>query len=216
MSAPLAGDSAPAFQADPRFVPYENNRASIFIILSVALVIVVAGFAISGTLLVRYAAKFAQMDGTHESLSWDGAPGPVLHTTYKNPAYGVKLTLPGAWEPSHTPTPYLCHLIDFHRFVAVFATDFPVFTPSVDSDAALVAQRYETNHGWTLSSEESAVISGLPAHILHLASPRAIDVDLVMVKKWPVVYELSVAGPSRDLGRWKTVRAALPQAIEIK
>jgi hypothetical protein len=103
MSAPLAGDSAPAFQADPRFVPYKNNRASIFIILSVALVIVVAGFAISGTLLVRYAAKFAQMDRTHESLSWDGAPGPVLHTTYKNPAYGVKLTLPGAWEPSHTP-----------------------------------------------------------------------------------------------------------------
>ena len=217
MSVPLAGEPVPTYRADPSFAaPYRSNRKSAFIIISVALVIVVAGLAISGTLLARYAAKFAQMDRTRESMSWDGSPDRVLHTIYKNPTYGVKLTLPGAWQPSHAPTPYLCHLIDSHRFVAVFGAEFPVFTPSIDSDAGLVVRRYEANHGWTLNREESTSISGLPAHILHLTSPRSVDVDLVMVKKWPVVYELSVAGSSGDQEHWKTIRPALPQALELQ
>jgi hypothetical protein len=215
MSVPLAGD--PTFRVAPQIAaPYETNRKSAFILISVALVIVVAGFAVSGTLLVRYASKFTQMDRTHESLSWDGAPGETGHTIYKNPAYGVTLTLPGAWTPSKHPTRYLCHLVGFNRFNAALEADFPVLTPSIDSDAALVAKRYETNQGWTLNGEESTSISGLPAHVLHMAGSSGIDVDLVMIKKWPVDYGLSVAGPTADSEHWKAVRAALPQAIEIK
>jgi hypothetical protein len=215
MSASVAGDSAPTFRADSPVAPYKNNRASVFITLSVALVIVVAGFAVSGTLLIRYAAKFTQMDRTRESLSWDGGPGPVLHTIYRNPAYGVTLILPGAWKPGHAPTPYLCHLIGFGRFSAVFAAAFPAFSSSVDGDAALVTKRYEAN-GWTLNSEESTTIRDLPAHILHLTSHRALDVDVVMVKKWPVDYELSVAGQSADSEQWEIIHAALRQAIQIR
>jgi hypothetical protein len=216
MSAPLASDPVPPFRVTPQIAPYKTNRTSVFIIISIALVIVLAGFAVSGTLLVRYAAKFAEIDRTHESLSWDGAPGEVLHTTYKNPEYGVTLTLPGVWKPTQSPNSFLCHLIASDRFNAVLGADFPVLTPSVASDAALVAKRYETNDGWVLNSEESITISGLPAHILRLTSRRNVGVDLVMVKKWPVVYELSVAGPSTDSEHWKMVRAAIPHAIAIR
>lgn len=217
MSVPLTGDPAPAFRVSPQVAaPYQTNRKSVFIILSIALVIVVAGFAVSGTLLIRYTGKFTQVDRTHESLSWDGAQGEVAYTTYKNSAYGVTLKLPGAWKPSKIPTRFLCRLVAFDRFNAVLEADFPILTPSVDSDAALIAKRYETNQGWTLNSEESTGISGLPAHILRLSTPRGADVDLVMVKKWPVLYALSVAGPSADSEHWKIVRAALPQAIQIK
>lgn len=217
MSVPLAGDPGPTYRAAPQFAPpYQTNRKSVFIIISIALLIVVAGFAVSGVLFVRYTAKFTQMDRTHESISQDGAPGDILHTTYKNPAYGVTLTLPGAWAPSKSPTPFLCHLVAFTRFNAVLEADFPVLTPSVDSDAALVAKRYEMNQGWTLKGEESTTVSGFPAHVLHLTTSRGADVDLLMVKKWPMVYALSVAGPSADSEHWKIVRDALPQSIAIK
>ena len=195
--------------------PHKTNRTSAFIIISISFVIVVTGFTVSGILFVRYAAKFAEIDRTQESLSWEGAPGEVLRTTYKNPAYGVALTLPGAWKPAQGATKFLCHLNGPARFNAVFGANFPVLTPSVDSDAALVANRYETIDGWVLNSQESTTISGLPAHILRLTSRRSVGVDLVMVKKWPVVYELSVAGPSADSEHWRIVRAALPQAIHI-
>jgi len=216
MSMPPAVDSVPAFGATSQAAPYKTNRTSVFIILSIALVIVVAGFAVSGTLLVRYAAKFTEIDRTQESLSWDGAPGEVLHTTYKNPAYGVTLTLPGAWKPARGPDRFLCHLTASDGFNAVLAADFPILTPSVDGDAALVANRYEKNEGWVLDSEQSTTISGMPAHILRLTTPRGVGVDLLMMKKWPVVYEVSVAGPSVDSERWKTIRAALPQSIQIR
>lgn len=215
MSTPLPDHRVPAFRVTSEVAPHKSNRTSAFIIISISLVIVVTGFAVSGILFVRYAAKFAEIDRTQESLSWDGAPGEVLHTTYKNPAYGVTLTLPGAWKPTQGATRFLCHLNGPDRFNAVFGASFPVLTPSVDSDASLVANRYETIDGWVLNSQESTTISGLPAHILRLTSRRSVGVDLVMVKKWPVVYELSVAGPSADSEHWRIVRAALPQAIHI-
>jgi len=217
MSVPLAGDPGPTYRAAPQFaVPCQTNRKSAFIIISIALVIVVAGFGVSGVLFVRYTGRFTRTDRSHESLSQEGAPGEVLHTIYRNPAYGVTLTLPGAWAPSKHPTPFLCHLVAFARFNAVLEADFPVLTPSVDSDAQLVAKRYEVNQGWTLKGEESTSVSGFPARVLHLTTSRGADVDLMMVKKWPIIYALSVAGPSADSEHWKMVRDALPKSIAIK
>jgi hypothetical protein len=188
--------------------------------LLVTVIVGVIAFAMLavGTVVVlfRYSSKFLQADKTRESLSWDGAPGEILHTTYTNPAYGLTLKLPGQWLPSKTPTKFLCHLVGFGRFHAVLETDFPVFTSSVDGDAALVARRYETAQGWTLNSDEPARVSGLPARVLRLTTPRGVDVDLVLVKRWPVVYGLSVAGPAGDSDDWQRVRQALPQSLEIR
>lgn len=215
MSMPPAVDPVPAFGVTSRAAPYKTNRTSVFIILLIALVIVVAGFAVSGTLLVRYMAKFAEIDRTHESLSWDGAPGEILHTTYTNPAYGLTLKLPGRWLPSERPAsdPYLFHLVAFDGFHALFWPEFPVLTSSVNEDAARFVRGYETR-GWRLDSEESTSVSGLPAHVLRFDSPRG-NADLVIVKKGPALYTLSVAGPASDLDHWKMVRAALLQAIQI-
>jgi hypothetical protein len=178
---------------------------SAFVMLAVATVV----------FLARYSGKFLQADKTRESLSWDGAPGEILRTTYTNPVYGLALKLPGQWLPSKTPTRFLCHLVGFGRFHAVLETDFPVLTPSVDGDANVVATRYQTRQGWTLNSDEPIRVSGLPAHMLHLTTPRGVDVDLVLVKRWPVDYGLSVAGPANDLDDWKRIRQALPQSLEI-
>jgi hypothetical protein len=215
MSVPLSGDT-PTYRVAPSFAaPSQNNRRSAFIIISIALFIVVAGFSISGVLLVRYIGKFTRMDRAHESLSWDSAPGGIHHTTYKNPAYGVTLTLPGEWTPSKRPTPYLCHLVSLTHFNAVLQTDFPVLTSSIDDDATLLAKRYTSYPGYILKGDEATRISGFPAHILQLSTPRGVDLEVIMVKKWPIVYGLSVAGPSGDSDDWKTVRTALPQALQI-
>jgi len=165
--------------------------------------------------LARYYAKFVQADKTRESLSWDGAPGEILHTTYTNPTYGVILKLPGQWLPSKTPTKYLCHLVGFGGFHAVLETDFPVLTASIDGDANVVARRYQTAQGWTLDSDEPIRVSGLPAHLLRLTTPRGVDVDLVLVKRWPVDYGRSVSGPAGDSDYWQRIRQTLPQSLEI-
>jgi len=165
--------------------------------------------------LVRYSGKFLEPDKTRESLSWDGAPGEILTTTYTNPTYGLAFKLPGQWLPSKTPTKFLCHLVGFGRFHAVLETDFPVLTASIDQDANVVAKRYQTAQDWTLNSDEPVSVSGLPAHLLRLTPPR-VDVELVLVKRWPVDYGLSVAGPADDADDWQRIRKALPQSLQIQ
>ncbi|MGA2509307.1 MAG: hypothetical protein ABSG27_03690 [Candidatus Acidiferrales bacterium] len=215
MSIPVAGESGPAVRTTHLFGQRKTDRKPIITVV-VALAIVVAGFVSAGIMLVRYASKFGSMDRTHESLSWEPNQGDAVSTTYANPKYGVTLKLPGRWEFSPTPTKYLCHLLSSDGFNAVFELDFPVLTPSVDSDAAMVARRYEGRDGWTLDSEESLEVSGLPAHVLRTTSPRKIGINVLLVKKWPLVYGLDVAGPADAADEWQRLRAALPQSIEIK
>ncbi|HTW22659.1 MAG TPA: hypothetical protein VMD78_03615 [Candidatus Baltobacteraceae bacterium] len=221
MSVPLAGDSGPTYRVvTPVAARYQNNRKSAFIIISIALAIVLVGSCVSVVLFVRYTGKFREMDRSHESLSWQRGPGPMQNvtesTTYKNPAYGLTLTLPGDWRPSRRPTPYLCHLVAFTRFNALLEADFPILTPTIEDDAALVVKRYAGSPGLTLKSEQAMTVNGYPAHLLHLTSSRNVDLDMVMVKKWPADYVLSVAGPSDDFYDWNMVRAALPQALQLQ
>jgi len=215
MTTPPPGGFGPvdqSFDVVSRDKRYRRNLVvtvivgvSAFVMLAVATVV----------FLARYSGKFLQADKTRESLSWDGAPGEILRTTYTNPAYGLTLKLPGQWLPSKTPTRFLCHLVGFGRFHAVLETDFPVLTASIDQDANLVARRYETAQGWTLNSDEPTHVSGLPAHMLRLTTPRGVDVDLMLVKRWPVDYGLSVAGPAGDSDDWQRIRQALPPSLEI-
>lgn len=217
MSVPFAGDTGPTYRvAAASAAPYQDNRKSAFISISIAIVVIAAGMSVLGVLFVRYTGRFRRMDHSRESLSWDGSPGNILRTVYKNPVYGLTLTLPGEWRPSRRPTPYLCHLIGFGRFNALLEADFPILTPSIDDDVSLVVRNYTASPGWSLKSKESLTISGLPAEVLHLQSPRDVDVDMLMVKKWPVVYGLSVAGPSGDSDDWKFLRASLAQALDVK
>jgi hypothetical protein len=190
---------------------YQRNLIVTIIVGVIAFATLAVGTVV---LLARYSSKYVQTDRTREALSWDGAPGEITDTTYANPAYGVDLKLPGQWLPSKTPTRFLCHLIAFGRFHAVLETDFPVLTSSIDRDADLLARRYQAQ-GWTLDSDEPIRISGLPAHMLHLTSSRAVDVDMLLVKRWPVDYGLSVAGPASDSLHWQLIRQALPQSLEI-
>lgn len=183
---------------------------SLLIVAVVALVAVVVGFSF------HYAYKYAAIDKTHDSLTWDPQQTNALFTTFESPAAGAKLKLPGEWEMARNTTKYLCHLVNSDHFNAVLEVDFPALTPSIDVDATQVAMRYETGNHWTLIREESLVVNGVPAHLLRMDTHRNVNLDIVMLKKWPADYSLSIAGRSDATSEWQRIEDALPQSITVQ
>lgn len=213
MAIPLAHDSAP-------YPPYASvsrdvARRKIAVVAIIAVVFVLACVIVSGVFAARYFAKYSVMDKSRQSLAWDTDPSRNVSTTYQNPTYGLTLTLPGKWTLQTEQTMYLCRLASDRGFRAVLAIDFPIFTPAIDTDAALVKSRYETRDQWTFQSEESIQVSGLPAHVLRMTTPHDFAVDSLLVKRWPLVYEFAVVGPANDTDDWQRIRAAFPQVLQV-
>ena len=219
MTTPLSGDSGPApitLRPAPAHERDKSDRRLVIIVISLLIVVVVGLVAVVGGFSFYYASKFSAIDKTHDSLTWDPQQTNALFTTFESPSARVTMKLPGEWEWSKTPTKYLCHLANPDHFNAVLEVDFPALTPSVDVDASQVAMRYETGAQWTLIREESFQVNGIPAHLLRFDTHRNVDVDIVMLKKWPVDYGLSIAGRPDATDEWQRIEAALPQAITIK
>jgi len=219
MTIPLSGDSGPAPVAPhPAFANErdKSDRKVIIIVISLLIVVVVGFVAVVGGLSFYYASKYTAIDRTHDSLSWDPEQSNAQFTTFESLGAGVTLKLPGKWELSANPTKYLCHLVNPDHFNAVLELDFPALTSSIELDAAQVTARYQTRNRWTLIRDESLEVNGLPAHLLRMNSQRNVDVDIVLVKKWPVDYGLSIAGRPDATDEWKRIEDALPQAITVK
>jgi hypothetical protein len=219
MTIPLSGDSGPApVDAHPAFANErdKSDRKVIIIVISLLIVVVVGLVAVVGGLSFYYASKYTAIEKTHDSMSWDPDQSEAASTTFESPAAGVSLKLPGKWELSKTPTNYLCRLVNADHFSAALEVDFPALTPSVDGVAARVATHFETISHWTLIRDESLQVNGLPAHLLRMNSQRNVDVDIVLVKKWPVNYDLTIAGRPDATDEWQRIEDALPQAITIK
>jgi len=217
MSMSVLGISGPPPDIPPVISERDkSDRKIVIIVISLLIVTVVGVVAVVGGFSFYYASKYSAIDKTHDSLTWDPQQTNALFTTFESPAAGAALKLPGEWEWSKTTTKYLCHLVNSDHFNAVFELDFPELTPSVDVDASQVAMRYETGAQWTLIREESFQVNGIPAHLLRFDTHRNVDVDIVMLKKWPVDYGLSIAGRPDATDEWQRIEAALPQAITIK
>jgi hypothetical protein len=219
MTIPPSGDSGPAPITPPPAPANERDKSDrrlVIIVISLLIVVVVGLVAVVGGLSVYYTSKYTAIDKTHDSLTWDPQQTNALVTTFESPAGRVTMKLPGEWEMSKTPTKYLCHLVNPDHFNAVLEVDFPALTPSIEVDASQVAMRYETGAQWTLIREESLLVNGVPAHLLHLDTHRNVNVDIVMLKKWPVDYSLSIAGRPDATDEWQRIEDALPQAITIK
>src|ERR1700689_2222969 len=171
MTTPLPGDSGLApITSRPPPPPdrAKSDRKLVIIVISLLIVVVVGLVAVVGGLSVYYASKYAAIDKTHDSLTWDPQQSNALSTTFESPAGGVTMKLPGEWEMARNPTKYLCHLVNPDHFNVVLEVDFPELTPSVDVDASQVAMRYETRNQWTLIREESLLVNGVPAHLLRM------------------------------------------------
>jgi hypothetical protein len=219
MTIPLSGDSGSAPIIPQPSFPHgrdKSDRKIVIIVIGLLIVVVVGLVAVVGGLSIYYSSKYTAIDKSHDSLTWVPEQSDARFTTFESPGVGVTLKLPGKWEPSKTPTKYLCHLVNPDNFNAVFEVDFPILTPSVDVDATQVATRYETANHWTLIRDESLEVNGLPAHLLRMNTQRNVVVDIVMIRKWPVDYGLSIAGRPDATADWQSIEDALPRAISIR
>ena len=169
----------------------------------------------------HYVARFNSIDKTRESLSWEPSESQPMFTVYANPAYGVSLNLPGQWVRVQSPFKSFCTLIGSPdagpgRFDVMFWPIFPALATSIDPDANAVRDRY-IKLGWTLKSEEWTRVNGRRARVLRFAaSVQRRDLDVVMVKKWPVTYALAFTGASTQQNGWQRLRDSLPQSLAIK
>jgi len=219
MTIPLSGGSGPApLSPQPVFANQrdKSDRKVIIIVISLLIAVAVALVAVVAGFSIYYSSKYAAINRTNDSISWDPDHSDAVFTTFESPSAGVTLKLPGKWELSKTPTKYICHLVNPANFNAVLELDFPSLTPSIDVDAAQVTTRYETKNQWTISRDESIEVNGFPAHLLRMDTHRNVYVDIVLVKKWPADYGLSIAGRPDATDEWQRIEAALPQAITIK
>lgn len=214
MAISLAHDSGPV----PQFPSATRNQSSrrILVVVLIAVGMIVASMIGAGVWLVRFSVKFGVIDHTRESISWDPNQSRAVSTTYANPAYGVALTLPGQWDSPKAPQNFLCHLYASNGFNAVLKAAFPELNPSIDSVAAINVSILQGRDNWTFDGEESAELSGLPARILHFTTPKHVDCDVILVKRWPVTYALSIAGPADATADWQRIRGAFPEALQIK
>ncbi len=220
MTSSLPGDSATAPQplpASPR------NRTNLKIAVTMLSLLVVVGGPLFGARAWwgRYVAKFNTIDKTRESLSWEPSESQPMFTIYANPVYGVSLNLPGQWVRIQSPYKSFCTLIGSpdagsDHFDVMFSPIFPALSLSIDADANAIRDRYN-RQGWTLQSEESIRINGKRARVFHFAtSVQRLDLDLVLVKKWPVTYAIAFTGDSTQQAGWQRLRDALPQSLQIK
>ena len=126
----------------------ERDKSDRKIVVVLICVVIVAFVAVVGTALLvwtHYSAKYANIDKSHETLSWNLDPPLLPSTTYTNPPYGVTLKLPGKWV--RVRPPYRCFITlagsldsGTPHFDVMF---WPIFTgvPSSVDTASSVYQR---------------------------------------------------------------------------
>lgn len=194
----------------------KSDRKIIWIVIGASAGAFVAFIVLIASFSVHYASQYGSIDKSKDSLSWDPDLSDPVFTTFASPSAGVTLKLPGKWEHSKNSTRFLCHLISPDGFNAVLELDFPILTPSIDVDAAQVGKRYQLQNQWSIVRDQSLEVSGQPAHLLRMDARNNIALDLLLIKKWPAVYGLSIAGPSTSSDAWRRIEDALPQSIKIQ
>jgi hypothetical protein len=193
----------------------KSDRSIVVIVIILVIVVVVGGFGTIFAVSAHYIAKFSRIDRSHESLSWEPNLAQANSTTFDSPGYGVSLKLPGKWELTQVASTDICHLLRAdRRFNVLVRPYFPSFAPP-GGIAAQIAQTFQLQ-GWILKGQNSITVSGLPAEEIQFVTPKAAQVDELVIQKVPVVYFVAVSGPASDADSWEVLRGALPQAISIR
>lgn len=180
-------------------------------VVGMTVVVIIVALAASSFLFIKnYVGKFVVLDDSQSSL----AVGEI-QTVYTNPKYGVTLTLPGKWQRVSLQYRTFCDLSDGQGLFAMFSPMFPAPSATVDQDAEILKQSYMNRNHWQLVSDSRTEMNGRAARIVRFQTNSGRDVELAMVKKWPVLYTLLIMGP-RDSSQWSGLTEAVPKLIEVK
>lgn len=192
--------------------PIATQESRTVAAVGITVVVIIVALAAGSFLLIKnYVGKFVVLDNSQSSV----AVGEI-QTVYTNPKYGVTLTLPGKWHQVPPPYRSFCTLSGGNGFFAMFWPIFPAPGATVDQDAEMLKQSYLKRGRWTLVSDSRTDINGRAGRILRFqTNSRGGDLQLTIVKKWPVVYALAINGP-HDSSEWPGITDALQQSIEVK
>jgi hypothetical protein len=192
-----------------RSAPVATSESRAVVALGVSLAVIIGAVAISlFALIYSNIVKFATVDNSNSSVTVTEA-----QTTYTNPKYGVTLKLPAKWEQTDTPRYQdFCRLSGNDGLFARFRPFFPMLA-SPDQFAEGFTSAF-VKQGWTLVSDSRTEINGRTGHITRFEKNFA-QVEVVVVRKGPVMYELLISG-SRRSSEWSRITDALPQSIEVK
>jgi hypothetical protein len=192
-----------------------TDRKIIVVVIALFVVLFVGGIGAFVAVTAHYAARYGDIDHSHESLSWDPSISQATSTTFESPRYGVTLKLPGKWDSMQQTPNVICHLLRAdRRFNVLVRPFFPSFAPP-GTVAAQIAQRFQSQ-GWIFKGENSITVSGLPADEIQFVTPKGAEVDELVIQRVPVVYFVALSGPTSDVDSWQRLHDALPQSITIR
>ena len=206
----LSGSRTPP-PPSPSSAPATSESRTVAVV-GIAVVVILAAIAIGAITYVRsFAAKFKTLDDSQSSFS-----ATETQTVYTNPKYGVTLKLPGKWRRVRPPFKSFCTLASSSGMSAMFWPIFPAPGANVDQDAQIIAQGYTRQGRWTMESDSVVEVNGRRGRKMRFQTNFAgQELEMVVVKKWPVLYALAITAP-RDSDDWSEIEDALPQSMEVK
>ncbi len=211
----------------------ERFQKILWLVVSGSIVMILAAGA-GITTWYQHARRLSEVDHSADAINsaslkkgYQEVGGAIkfsLQTTYENSRSGVKLKLPGVWYPVSAPGMTkpdvghrFCVLSSADGLSAMFWPQSPNLLLSLDAGAALISKDFATSGTFVLKGERKLMMGGREAREVQLTSPKTgLDLNLVLLQKWPVVYVLAITGSSQSRDAWKQVENGLPGAVEIR
>ncbi len=203
-------------------------------LLALAGVLIVLAAVVGLRAWSRYSRKFSEIDHSADSITTsasqpvrlESTPNPsyriAFETVYKNATRGVTLRLPGMWRKANAPqitkpdaAHRFCILDSQEGLDLMFWPQFPDLLPSLDADADVLRKNYAAG-GFIVRGQRELEIRGKKAKELEFFVPSGgLNLNLVIIRKWPVLYVLAITGSPQSQAAWERVENALPEAVDI-
>jgi hypothetical protein len=219
----VLGISGPPPPAPP--VVSEGEKSDRRTILAIILSTIVVVVGIGGTAIsywMHFSRKYAKIDHSAETLSFNLAGSRTLSTTYSNPPYGVSLMLPGKWKRFAVPEENFAGLVGSPdeagaHFDVLFRPIFTGIPVPVESQANNLAARYSAVFHWHVQKSQRILIYDREAMEVSFSQVgNNQSLVLVMVQKGAVTYLLFIFGPPDAASSWQYLDSVLPQTIKIQ
>ncbi len=203
-------------------------------LLALACVLIVLAAVVGLRMWTHYSRKFGEIDHSADSITTsasqpvplESSPDPsyriAFETVYKNANSGVTLRLPGIWRKANAPqitkpdaAHRFCILDSQEGLDLMFWPQFPDLLPSLDADADVLRKNYAAG-GFVVRGQRELEIRGKKAKELKFFVPSGgLNLNLVIIRKWPVLYVLAITGSLQSQAAWERVESALPEAVDI-
>ncbi len=204
-------------QQPPPSSASSNRRTIILILVSSGVAILATG----GYALYRAGSWYSQ-----HYLNIDQSQATFVATdeesVYRNPTFGVILRLPGRWsQPKNSAVGNFCTLQHPEKmYTALFQYQFISAQQTVDEFANSMTFTWVKIFHYTLISQDSPIVNGLPARRMTFESTAEqglrMRMALLAVKKGHNLYSVILTSPFGDGDSWKELVNSLSHAVEIQ